>query len=98
MDNSASTVAWVAKKVTGEHNGVVAIKSGDLKVENGSIAAGNFFLDMKTITILDLPADDEYNAKLTGHLMSEDFFNVEASPESMFEIVSFSTRQKHINT
>ncbi|MCB0819705.1 MAG: YceI family protein [Bacteroidetes bacterium] len=87
IDNSASKVAWLAKKVTGEHNGTVAIKSGDLKVENGNVSAGKFVLDMSTITVLDLE-DPEYNAKLTGHLKSPDFFAVETSPESVFEIVS----------
>jgi polyisoprenoid-binding protein YceI len=88
IDQSASKVAWLAKKVTGEHNGVVNIKSGELQVENGAVKAGKFVLDMNTITVLDLPADDEYNAKLTGHLKSPDFFNVEASPETTFEIAS----------
>jgi len=88
IDNSSSNVKWLAKKVTGEHNGSVAIKSGEFQVENGSISAGKFTLDMNTITVLDIPADDESNAKLTGHLKSEDFFSVEASPEANFEIVS----------
>lgn len=88
IDNEVSSVKWLAKKVTGEHNGTVAIKGGALQVEEGSIAAGEFALDMTSITVLDLPADDEYNAKLTGHLKSEDFFSVEQSPEANFQIVS----------
>jgi polyisoprenoid-binding protein YceI len=88
IDPQSSSVEWFAEKVTGKHNGTVAIKSGELKVENEAISAGNFVMDMNTITVLDMPADDEYNVKLTGHLKSEDFFNVESAPESSFEVVS----------
>ncbi len=88
IDPQSSSVEWFAEKVTGKHNGTVAIKSGELNVENESISAGKFVMDMNTITVLDMPADDEYNVKLTGHLKSPDFFNVESAPESTFEVVS----------
>jgi polyisoprenoid-binding protein YceI len=88
IDPASSKVEWVAKKVTGQHNGTVALKSGELKAEAGTITAGKFTLDMNSILVLDLPAEDEYNAKLLGHLKSADFFNVESAPESSFEIVS----------
>jgi len=88
IDPASSKVEWVAKKVTGQHNGTVALKSGELKAEAGAITAGKFILDMNSILVLDLPAEDEYNAKLLGHLKSADFFNVESAPESSFEIVS----------
>jgi len=88
IDNGTSNVEWLAKKVTGQHNGTVAIKSGELKSEGGKLVAGKFELDMNTITVLDMPAEDEYNVKLTGHLKSPDFFNVEASPVATFEIAS----------
>jgi len=88
IDPASSKVEWVAKKVTDQHNGTVALKSGELKAEAGAITAGKFILDMNSILVLDLPAEDEYNAKLLGHLKSADFFNVESAPESSFEIVS----------
>lgn len=88
IDPASSKVEWVAKKVTGQHNGTVALKSGELKAEAGAITAGKFVMDMNSILVLDMPADDEYNVKLLGHLKSADFFNVEATPESSFEIVS----------
>jgi len=39
IDPQSSTVEWFAEKVTGKHNGTVAIKSGELKVENEAISA-----------------------------------------------------------
>jgi polyisoprenoid-binding protein YceI len=41
---------------------------------------------MNTITVLDL-TDPEWNGKLTGHLKSADFFEVETYPQSSFEII-----------
>lgn len=88
IDAAASKVEWTAKKVTGQHNGTVALKSGELKAEGAVVTAGKFTMDMNSIVVLDIPANDEYNGKLVGHLKSPDFFSVETSPESTFEIVS----------
>lgn len=87
LDAAASTVEWTAKKVTGQHNGTVAIKSGELNAEAGKLTAGKFAMDMTSIKVLDL-TDAEMNGKLTGHLNSDDFFATAKSPESTFEIVS----------
>jgi len=45
-------------------------------------------LDLNTIKAIDLKDDPETQAKLEGHLKSPDFFNVELSPVSTFEITS----------
>jgi len=87
IDAAASNLQWYASKVTGEHNGTVPIKGGELAVEGNKLAAGKFTMDMTNIVVEDL-TDAEMNGKLTGHLKSEDFFNVENSPESTFELVS----------
>ena len=87
IDLAKSNVEWLAKKVTGQHNGTVAIKSGDLKAEAGAVTAGSFILDMTSIKVLDL-TDAEKNTKLTGHLNSDDFFATAKNPESKFEISS----------
>ena len=88
IDSASSNVEWLAKKVTGQHNGTVTIKSGQIQSDSGKLAAGKFVMDMNSIVVLDLPATDEYNAKLLGHLKSDDFFSVEKNPEAAFEIVS----------
>jgi polyisoprenoid-binding protein YceI len=89
VDPAASKVAWVGTKVSGYHVGEVAVKSGELKVENGNVVAGNFVLDMTSINTTG-PKDSqkEWNDKLTGHLKSGDFFDVEKYPEAKFEITS----------
>ena len=46
---------------------------------------------MASINVTDIPAEDEGNAKLAGHLKSPDFFDVEAFPASAFEVTGFTS-------
>lgn len=86
IDTAASEVRWHGKKVTGEHYGVVDIKSGSLLVtDEGKIAGGNFVIDMNSIDVQDMEAG-EFRDKLSGHLRSPDFFDVENHSEAAFEI------------
>lgn len=90
-DQSASNIEWKGFKPTGTHNGTIAIESGVFTVNNGNIESGTFLIDMKSIEVADIPKEDEDNAKLAGHLMSPDFFNVEEHPTAAFEITGFET-------
>jgi polyisoprenoid-binding protein YceI len=88
VDAAASTVAWKASKITGAgHNGGIAITSGTINTENEAIVAGNFELDMNSITNEDVE-DEGKKADLLGHLASADFFDVENNPTSKFEITA----------
>ncbi len=86
VDVDASSIAWKGFKPTGSHSGSIKIKSGSLGANGAAIASGAFVIDMNSITVLDIPAEEEGNAKLSGHLKAEDFFNVAAHPTSNFEI------------
>ena len=88
IDNAASTVGWTAKKIVGGHNGNVSTKDGFLTFTGDIITSGEINVDMKTITVADIPATDEYNAKLVGHLKGPDFFNVEKNPTAKIIIKS----------
>ena len=81
VDIAKSSVTWLGKKVTGEHTGTIAIKEGSLVAENGKITGGKIVIDMNTIVDKDL-TDPEWNAKLIGHLKSDDFFAVATHPTS----------------
>jgi polyisoprenoid-binding protein YceI len=81
VDKTASMVKWEAKKVTGKHNGTIAIANGSFSDTKTSITGGTLAIDMKTIVDLDL-TDAGYNTKLTNHLKSEDFFAVDKYPVS----------------
>ncbi|MEZ4685268.1 MAG: YceI family protein [Bacteroidia bacterium] len=53
-------------KITGnQHNGTINVSSGTVKMEGGTITAGEFTIDMTSIKDLDLPSEGDYNnAKL----------------------------------
>lgn len=76
-----STITWKGYKPTGSHTGTIMLQSGSLEVENSQIVGGEFIVDMTTIK------DNDGSKKLEGHLMSEDFFEVEAYATSNFKII-----------
>ena len=85
VDLATSVLNWKGAKPTGEHNGTVALKSGGILIENGVVSAGEFVVDMSTITNLDMKGK-EGAGKLEGHLKSADFFDVATYPTAKFVI------------
>ena len=79
VDTNKSTITWQGKKVGGQHEGNILISNGFLALKDDQIEAGSFVIDMTSITNTDLDNVD-YNQKLVGHLMSDDFFGVEEFP------------------
>jgi polyisoprenoid-binding protein YceI len=76
VDTATSSVSWTGKKVVGSaHNGSVKVEKGTFVTKNGTPVSGDVAIDLNTITNQDL-TDAGYNAKLVGHLKSEDFFDV----------------------
>ena len=73
-----SKVIWKGYKVTGSHQGTIALQSGNLTFEANKLVGGEFVIDMTTITNTDLEGD--YKGKLEGHLKSDDFFGVATFP------------------
>ena len=92
VNTEASTIAWKGFKPTGTHNGTIALESGVMNAKDGAIESGTFLVDMKSIVVSDIPAEEEGNAKLTGHLKSADFFDVEAYPSAVFTVTGFETK------
>jgi polyisoprenoid-binding protein YceI len=86
---STSTIVWTGKKVTGSHTGNVNVKQGNIIIENGQLKSAYVQVDMSTITCTDL-TDRETNAKLVGHLKSDDFFGVSTHQFSEISITEFT--------
>ncbi len=86
-----SMIEWKGFKPTGSHNGTIAITEGSVNVNAGAIESGNFAIDMNSIVVTDIPAEDEGNGKLVGHLKHSDFFDVETYPSAKFEVTAIET-------
>lgn len=93
VNAEASTIEWRGFKPTGQHNGTINLANGSFEMTDENIAGGNFTVDMNSIVDLDIPADDEKNAKLVGHLKSADFFDVEKFPTATFEITDIEDKE-----
>jgi polyisoprenoid-binding protein YceI len=87
VDTAATKLNWLGKKVTGQHEGAIALKSGEIMVDKDMITGGKFEIDMNSMTCTDI-ADPDTNGKLLGHLKSEDFFGTEKFPTATFQIKS----------
>ena len=72
-----STVTWTGAKLTGNHVGGFRQTDGVVYVDGGEVTGADVRIDMTSIY--------SDNDQLTGHLMSEDFFEVETYPEARFQ-------------
>ena len=97
VDVVGSTVSWKGFKPGGEHFGVISISEGSINLKSGNLVGGSFTFDMNSIVDTDMPADNEYNAKLIGHLKSPDFFDVAKYPTAKFEITSVDNQNGKVN-
>ena len=75
-----SRVGFVGSKVTGSHNGGFKTFTGHFTVKDGK-PVGN---DHKVV--IDMASTFSDAEKLTGHLKSGDFFDVEKFPQSTFDV------------
>jgi polyisoprenoid-binding protein YceI len=84
---SSSGIDWKGRKMTGGHNGTIAIKAGEFSLNEGRLTAGKFVVDTTAIKVLDI-TDPATNAQMVGHLLSNDFFASTEYPEASFEITA----------
>ncbi len=90
-DIETSNIEWIGARPASQHNGIVGLKDGHLKIINGEIAGGEFVIDLENIVILDI-TDPVRNARLKRHLESDDFFDVPNHPVAVFEITGVSKK------
>lgn len=96
METSKSMINWTGSKVVGgDHTGTIQIKEANLDFQKGMLSGGSITADMTTIANTDLEGD--YNAKLVGHLNSDDFFSTAKYPTATIKITKIS-KGKTANT
>lgn len=88
VDVEKSQLLWKGFKPTGTHDGTINLKNGSVEYAEGTVKQASFEIEMNSIVCKDMPADDEYNQKLVGHLKSADFFDVEQFPAASFVLKS----------
>lgn len=96
VDATKSSINWLAKKVTGQHNGTVNLKDGALVFKKGKLKGGTFTADMTSLTATDLTG--EYLGKLKGHLKSEDFFSTAKFPTATLVFKTIGAKGKNLYT
>ena len=80
VDVEKSSLTWVGKKLTGSHNGSIALQSGNLILDGKKLTGGNFVINMASIK------DADKSDRLEGHLKADDFFGVDKFSTSTFTI------------
>lgn len=78
---SGSTIGFTGSKVTGSHDGGFKNFAGSFRIADGKLVGTP---ELK-IAMESLWADNE---KLAGHLKSQDFFNVQQFPVTIFTVTS----------
>ncbi|MBS4014646.1 MAG: YceI family protein [Bacteroidetes bacterium] len=90
IDADKTTVAWIGSKMVGSaHDGKIGVKSGELYLVDDVLVGGKIVIDMTKIVVLDIE-NPAMNARLKGHLESDDFFSVEKFPEAHFDMAQIS--------
>lgn len=91
-----SKIDWTGGKVSGDnHTGTIALKEGEVSVNEGKVTTGKFVIDINSITVTDI-TDAEMKAGLEGHLKgataenADHFFNAAKFPTGTFEITSIT--------
>jgi polyisoprenoid-binding protein YceI len=80
-----SSITWVGSKVTGSHDGGFNSFDGEIVLVNGDPTASSVSV------VIDTKSIWSDNEKLTGHLMSPDFFEVETYPTATFSSTSIES-------
>ena len=69
-----STIEWQGEGIGHGHKGNLSINEGTFNVENDAVLEGTIEIDMTSLTVTDIPAEEEDNAKLVGHLNDRRLF------------------------
>jgi polyisoprenoid-binding protein YceI len=94
IDVSKSSIEWLGKKVTGQHNGTVNFKEGTVVMKANKLTGGSFTVDMASLTATDLSG--EYQGKLNGHLKADDFFGTAKFPTATLVIKKIGTKSANV--
>ena len=87
VDVENTSLRWKGVKVTGSHWGYVTMKEGTVTMEGKNILAGNFSVELSSMTEESM-GDSPWKPKLLNHLKSDDFFDVANHPTAHLKLAS----------
>ncbi len=86
IDSTNSKANWTGKKTIKKDwidTGTIALKEGNFSITDGMISSGKVIFDMNSISV-DMTGSGGGQDKLSTHLKSNAFFDVEKFPEATF--------------
>jgi len=94
-----SHLKWKASHLGGvkERFGKISLEEANILVNENMVNYANFVINLSSLTVESLE-DKEMSDKLTGHLKSEDFFNIEKFPTAQFELTGVESAQGDFNS
>ena len=100
LDIANSKIEWKGSKLfeSDYHDGIVTPESGKIGFTESKPIAGEIVIDMTTISNTDLAESPEDQAKLEGHLKSDDFFGVMEFPKAKFVITGVIAKGENTYT
>jgi polyisoprenoid-binding protein YceI len=84
VDTANSKIRFTGHGVGKNHPGIFKLSSGQVKVDNNQITAGNFVIRIHSLKLEQ--KDEMVQTKLRPHLLSGDFFDAEKFGDARFEI------------
>lgn len=95
-----SFVNWKASHLGGVQPrfGKIYFEDATFLVNNGILTNVNVAINILTLTVENFPEGAEEIGKLTGHLQSADFFDVEKYPTSKFELTNIQKNTGDFNS
>tara|TARA_B100000780_G_scaffold117021_1_gene82133 strand:- start:964 stop:1533 length:570 start_codon:yes stop_codon:yes gene_type:complete len=90
INASESSIHWLGRKVTGQHEGSINLLSGSLIMDNELLIGGDFVVDMNTISAKDLQGEDA--EKLEESLKSDEWFGVAKHPQAKLVFTSVESQ------
>ena len=89
LSSGESEITWKVDYSIGSkgHEGTLKLSSGSILVKDGIIQSGSFIIDMNSVHVTDMPADDG-GKDLEEHLKAKDFLSTDVYPKGSFTVLN----------
>lgn len=98
--DESSKLDWRAAHLggTAPRFGKIWLKTAEVTTLENEVKNATVTFDMNSLSVENFEEGDEKKGKLTGHLLSADFFNTEVHPVSTFELTNVVAAEGEFNS